>query len=66
MIMNKTGNANVAAWSAPRAKFSDLLLAADGAEKPREFESNQVFGRQQHRSTALSDVVKFMQQTAKI
>ncbi len=41
MIVNKTGNANVAA----RPKFSELSLAADGVEKPWEFEfeSDQVY-----------------------
>ncbi len=64
MIVNKTGNANVAA----RAKFSELSLAADGVEKPREFEfeSDQVYERQLHRSTALSNVMKFIQHIAKI
>ncbi len=38
------------------------------AEKPREFEieADQLFGRHDFRSTALSDVVKFIQQIAKL
>ncbi len=67
MTVNKTGNVKGTAWSARGRNFA-TSLAADGAEKPREFEfeSDQLFKRQMHRSTALSDVVKFIQQIAKI